>query len=332
MSQQVSLSGRPKSLDALVGQEKIVARIRGHIGQGRTIKAWMFIGPTGTGKTSIARLLALSLQCTHQAKFGKPCKACIANMPSFDIYEPSAMTRIEDVRRELDGSEYVPRNGKYRVYIVDEAQRMSDQAQGLTLKYLEEYTPESTVFIICSTDPHLIIPTLQGRCILYKLRPLGMDDMLILVTRLLKRIGSELPADRLVDTLVDRGVSYPRLIAHAVEKYAAGNSPEEAAEVEASAAVNIEAMSRALVKGDWPGVAAFLAKSQVTDIRSIRLSALAYLKSILWQSPDISERTQAVATAINLICELSNVEDSVLAAGMSAALYQVTAVFAEFRH
>ena len=207
-----------------------------------------------------------------------------------------------------DGSEYAPRNGKYRVYIVDEAQRMSDQAQGLTLKYLEEYTPESTVFIICSTDPHMIIPTLQGRCILYKLRPLGMDDMTLLVTKLLKKIGSRLPADRhrLVDTLVDRGVSYPRLIAHAVEKYAAGNSPEEAAEVEASASVNIEAMSRALVKGDWPGVATFLAKSQVADIRSIRLSALAVQMEKRTPRRQLHrtslERTQAVATAINLIC------------------------------
>jgi DNA polymerase III subunit gamma/tau len=330
--QQISLSARPRTLDALVGQEKTVARIRGHIAAGRTVKAWMFTGPRGTGKTTISRVLALSLQCKH-GTFGKPCKVCYSQRSSFDIYEINAgkNTGIDAMREALSGEDNYPRTGEARVYILDELQKASDGAQSLLLKSLED-TPETTVYIICTTAPHKIIETVQSRCICYQMKDLETDDITILVTKLLTKVGSQLPVDRLVDSLTEKSIGSPRLIAQAVEKYVAGATPDEAAEVEASTTVDTKALCRSVIKGDWVGVAKYLQEAQSADVRAIRLGCIGYLRSILLQSSEVSERTNAVAKAVTILTGLQNAEDLVVSGGLAAALYQVCSYFAKYQH
>ena len=333
MSRQLSLSARPKSFDELIGQPKLVDRIRRHIQSGRIPEAWLLCGPSGTGKTTTARILGLSLQCTHQQVFGTPCKECRARLKSYDIYEINAAetTGIRELQQALEGSSYMPRLGQYRIYILDECHMLSTNAQSLALKYLED-SPETTQFILCSTAPQKLIETLRSRCTVYRLRELGIEDITVLIEILLKKISSDLPADRLADALVERGISYPRLIAQAVEKYSAGATPEEAADVEGATEVDTKALSRALIKGDWPSVAAFLANSQTGDIKAIRMSCIAYLRSILWAAPEISDGTKVVAKAIESLCVLQNAEDLVMSAAVSAALYNVASYFARYKH
>jgi DNA polymerase-3 subunit gamma/tau len=297
--QQVSLSARPRSLDMLVGQKKVVTGIRGHAASGRLPKAWLFSGPKGTGKTSTARILALAYQCKHQEVFGKPCKECYNRWSSFPIYKinGSEVTGKEEVRQRFQGTEYgILGDGSYRVYILDECHKMSDSAQNLALEYLED-TPETTVFILCSTAPHKIIETLRSRCIAYEFRELGADDTLILVTRLLKKINSTLPCDRLTDALVERGIRSPRLIAQAIEKYAAGLDPDEAAQVDGATEVDVKALCRCVIKGSWEDTAKILINSQPGDMRAIRLNLLAYLRAVLLEST-IADRTKAVASVM----------------------------------
>lgn len=342
MPRQLSLSARPKSFDELIGQPKLVDRIRRHIQSGRIPEAWLLTGPTGTGKTTVARILSVSLQCTHQTVFGNPCKECRVLSKSFyesgissgfDMYEINAakITGIRELEQELEGTYFLPRFGDYRIYILDECHQLSSHAQNLALKYLED-SPETTQFILCSTAPQKLIETLRSRCTVYRLRELGIDDITVLVETLLRKIRSDLPADRLAESLVDRGVYYPRLIAQAVEKYSAGATPDEAADVEGATEVDTKALSSALVKGDWPTVAGFLANSQVADIRAIRLSCIAYLRAILWASPEVSERTGVVAKAITVLCEIPSAEDLVMSAAVSAALYPVVSMFSKYKH
>lgn len=337
--QQLSLSGRPQSFAALVGQDRLIERIRGHFNAGRTIKSWLFIGPTGTGKTTTARILAGTLNCTHQKTWGAPCRECRVRpggkgtRAGHSVHEINCakLSGVRELEDALDGSDYAPFIGKYRIYILDEVQKSSDAAQQLVLKYLED-TPEHTVFILCSTAPHKVIETLQGRCMVYTLRELEMTDTLKLVEKLLRQVECDRPADRLVDALVENGIKYPRQIAHAVEKYVGGAKADEAAQVQGSTAVEVKALTRSMVKGDWDGVRKYLSDAQRSDVRPIRLSCIAYMRRMLLESSEIGERTKAVTIAIDTLAGLENAEDIVLAAGLASTLYNVTAVFARYKH
>jgi DNA polymerase III subunit gamma/tau len=334
VAQQLSLAARPKSLDQLVGQQKTIDAIRGHMKSGRVIKAWALFGRKGTGKTTTARILAVSYQCSHQKEFGQPCLVCRQKKSGFDIAEINAsdMTGIDAIRTALQGSDYgVLGAGKYRVYILDEVHRLSDAAQNLLLKYLED-TPSTTIFILCSTAPQKILETLRSRCVSYEMKELEEDDITILVTRLLKLIKSKLPADRLVAELVEKHVASPRLIAQAVEKYAAGQAPEEAALVEGMTDVDISSLTRAMIHGDWPAVSDALMSQALADLRPVRIQVVAYLRTILLRDKLIGERTKVVADAITAIANLSgNAEDAVVNAAMAAELYRVTALFSNYK-
>ena len=335
MARQLSLAARPRTLDQLVGQEKTVDRIRGHMKSDRIVKAWLFSGEKGTGKTSISRILALAYQCEHQKVFGNPCKECRERKSEFPIYERNAsnVTGIDAMRRLLDDAEYgILGEGKYKVYILDEVHQLSKDAQNALLKGLED-SPDTAVFILCSTRPQDIIETLRSRCVFYELRELGSDDIVVLVTRLLKFIKSDLPADRLSDALDEKSIRSPRLIAQAVEKYAAGALPEEAAQVEGATTVDVKALGRCVIRGDWSGVATYLDKAKGTDLKPVRLSMIAYLKEILLNSHEINDSTLAVSKSLQILCELgTNAEDMVVAAAMTAALYSVCSHFSKYPH
>ena len=109
MSEQVlSLSARPQTLDELVGARNLVKMIRGHMTSGRVPAAWMFVGGSGAGKTTTARIVALSLQCTHQDIFGNPCADCQSHRSSFDITEINAAeaSGVEETEQVIAGAFY----------------------------------------------------------------------------------------------------------------------------------------------------------------------------------------------------------------------------------
>jgi DNA polymerase III delta prime subunit len=177
----------------------------------------------------------------------------------------------------------------------------------------------------------MILDTIQRRCTLYKLRDLEEEDINTLVETLLQRVQSELPADRLSMILAEKGVKSPGLIAQAVEKYVIGAPPEEAADVEASTAIDVRALTKAITHGDWPAASKYLEDAQQADAQSIRLSSVAYMRQMLLHSPEIADRAKAIAQAIDELVSVQRAEASVVSAALTAAVYRATSFFYKYR-
>ena len=166
---------RPKTFADLVGQEHIVKALRNALEKGRLHHAYLLTGTRGVGKTTIARILAKSLNCEHP-KEGEPCGQCqscrdIDTGRFVDLLEIDAAsnTGIDNIREVLENAQYAPTAGKYKVYIIDEVHMLSKSAFNAMLKTLEE-PPEHVKFILATTDPHKVPVTVLSRCLQFVLR------------------------------------------------------------------------------------------------------------------------------------------------------------------
>src|SRR3954470_22826196 len=160
---------RPQDFDEVVGQEPVVRTLTNAIEHDQGRQAYLFAGPRGTGKTSLARILAKGLNCAQgpTAHPDKVCHACtaIANGSSLDVIEMDAASQrgIDDIREIRDRAVLQPVEGRYKVYILDEAHQLTDAAWNALLKLIEE-PPPHLVFVFCTTDLAKVLPTVRSRC------------------------------------------------------------------------------------------------------------------------------------------------------------------------
>lgn len=329
--QILSLSNRPKTLDEMIGQKELAKNIRGHFKQKRVPQAWMFVGETGCGKTSLARILALTLQCRHQERTGNPCSRCQKNYSRFDIMEINAsdIRGVDELQTTLNGYNYAPKPGsKNRVYILDECQNLSSHAQSLMLKYLED-CPKTTYWILCTTDPHKIKSTIHSRCAVYRVPSLKHDAVERLVIKSLERIDSKLDAEKLYDELNENQVTSPRRILMSVEKYAAGMPAEEAARI-SDTKLDAYAICRSVVRGDWEKTASCLQQANAEDVPLIRASVAGYLKTMLLGEAAISRKSKLVAKSIEKLITLNGAEYGLQIAGTIAVLHNLCQLFSDY--
>lgn len=174
---------RPITFDSVVGQEHITQTLRNSILKNQLGQAFLFCGPRGVGKTTCARILAKSINCENFNEKGEPCGSCsmceaFQNNSSFNVYELDAASNnsVEDIRSLVDQVRYMPQQGKYKVYIIDEVHMLSVAAFNAFLKTLEE-PPSYAIFILATTEKHKILPTILSRCQIFDFNRIKVTDI-----------------------------------------------------------------------------------------------------------------------------------------------------------
>ncbi len=175
---------RPQTFAELVGQEAIASTLTNALRQQKIAPAYLFTGARGTGKTSSARILAKSLNCLNSAvPTEKPCGICdvcrsIANGSALDVVEIDAAsnTGVDNIRELIERSQFAPVQARFKVYVVDECHMLSTAAFNALLKTLEE-PPDRVVFVLATTDPQKVLPTIISRCQRFDFRRIPLDAM-----------------------------------------------------------------------------------------------------------------------------------------------------------
>lgn len=191
MSESTSLyrRHRPGSFDQVVGQQHVVRTLSNAITQDKVHHAYLFVGSRGTGKTSMAKILAASLNCENGGPTLTPCGVCescrsIAAGNSVDVIEMDAASNrsVDDIRELRDRVAFAPTAGRWKVYILDEAHMLTKEAWNAFLKTLEE-PPPNTVFILATTEAHKVMPTIADRCQRFDFQRPSIEQLSEVLTR-----------------------------------------------------------------------------------------------------------------------------------------------------
>nr|BAL44374.1 DNA polymerase III subunits gamma and tau [uncultured bacterium]BAL56572.1 DNA polymerase III subunit gamma/tau [uncultured Chloroflexota bacterium] len=211
MSQALYRTYRPQGWQEVVGQEHVVQTLRNALQAGRIAHAYLFAGPRGTGKTTLARLLAKAVNCLDPDPAARPCDRCenclaVREGRFLDLIEIDAAsnTSVEDVRDLRDKVNFAPSQGKYKVYIIDEVHMLSTAAFNALLKTLEE-PPSHVIFVLATTEIHKIPATVLSRCQRHEFRRLSVAEIVGQLERIAEKEALQAEAEAL--TLIARQAS-----------------------------------------------------------------------------------------------------------------------------
>ncbi|HEU0114963.1 MAG TPA: DNA polymerase III subunit gamma/tau, partial [Thermomicrobiales bacterium] len=318
---------RPQSFDdhELVGQEHVVRTLRNAIRLERVAHAYLFCGPRGSGKTTTARVLAKAVNCLAPDPARRPCNACanclaIARGATTDIVEIDAASNrgIDDIRDLRERVKYAPSQLNVKFYIVDEAHQITGAAANAFLKTLEE-PPTHTRFILATTDPEELLPTIVSRCQRFDFRRIGTDAMIGRLRDVADMEKIPITDDALAviarhatGSLRDALVLLDQLALHDADQpdVASGPASIDADAVRAALGLSrndrVEALVAALAAGDATAALATVnrAVAQGDDPRQLNRQLVAYLRQLLVHrvgaAADVDERAAALAARFDV--------------------------------
>jgi DNA polymerase-3 subunit gamma/tau len=175
---------RPATFDTVVGQSSTTQTLKNAIRNKHLAQAFLFCGPRGVGKTTTARILAKTVNCSNVTPDIEPCNQCDSCISfdtshSLNIFELDAASnnKVEDIHNLLEQVRYAPHSGKYKIYIIDEVHMLSSSAFNAFLKTLEE-PPSYAIFILATTEKHKILPTIVSRCQIFDFSRISVNDII----------------------------------------------------------------------------------------------------------------------------------------------------------
>jgi DNA polymerase III delta prime subunit len=286
MEKILSLSMRPKCLEELVGQPKIVNLINKQFESKRIPHFYLISGPIGTGKTSLSRILAMKLQGTTLNE----------SMSKYDITEINASDKngVDDIRELLEKVNYKPfKPSISKIIIMDESHQLTNQAQNALLKITED-TYDYLYFILCTSNSTKIIPALKRRAFVIDIAGIDEKSTQKLLDQVNVKCNSQIDMKPLMKCLIDYDINSPGLILQAAEKYIGGYSPEDCILSSNIADLDTKSLCNAVSKGNWNSARAILKLVKKEDAIMVKNCILGYLRVVLINSEDGENIAKAI--------------------------------------
>lgn len=261
------LDYRPRTWDEIVGNEETVSSLQNMLKKGNVPHTYLFVGGSGCGKTTIARILANDLGCTGN-----------------DYREINAadFRGIDSVREIIQSAKYKPLEGKTKVYMIDECHKLTTDAQNAMLKILED-TPDHVYFILATTDPQKLLATVKSRAVQYVMNPLSDMEMMRLLKITIKKEKESVDKE-VLEQIIQDSMGHPRAAMNILEKVL-NTEPEERLEAAKAMAEqtneSIELCRCLLSNSGWKKCAAILQGLKGQEAESIRRVVLGYAQSVL---------------------------------------------------
>ena len=264
---------RPSSLDTVVGNNDTVEALEKLLGKKDIPHAFLLCGPTGCGKTTIARILS------------ERVGAAMGDITEVDSADFRGIDTIRDLRKQAS---FVPLHGDSRVFILDECHQLSKDAQNALLKQLED-TPSHVYFILCTTEPHKLLPTIRSRCSTHDVNPLSETEMVKLLKRIIKsenrgKEKKKVVDDKVLEAIAESSLGHPRGAINILEKVLVVSKDKQmkvAKQAAEEQTQSIELAKALLRRATWKEVSFILKGLKDEDPERIRRHILGYCNAVL---------------------------------------------------
>ncbi len=288
---------RPQSLDEIIGLTSQVATIRNQLKSGRVPPSWLFVGPSGTGKTTLARILASELN---------------AELVEVNASEVNGVADMEEVLKQTRYYPLPPYEKK--LLILDEAQRITTAAQNLLLKPVEE-PPPSVHWALCTTEEGKILPTIRRRCLRIETQPLNRADIAKLLRRAAQHVQADVDCEKLAADFAELSIDTPGLVLNNFELYLNGSAPKGLLDEDS---LPVRQYCQALLSKNWDSVRSSLVDLTAADARSIRLAACSWLRKALLNSTN-----RQAALGLHYLTQAPPPEDPAFLGWLAVQSYQI---------